>query len=172
MSGRKRNERPLPRRSDASAGASLALTNARRHLRVAKILGGEKLFGSAVAHVVLALEEIAKAWILTSSGIGIDVPKKSLRQVLTRHDARQAVTFGTLFVMLIQVIAIRTSSRVQRRHGVNRYPPELRDEWIDELRFELQDLWSRSPRREPILAVLEWTSTANDLKNQGGSVLL
>jgi AbiV family abortive infection protein len=133
MSNRRRNEAPLPKPEDANAGAALALTNARRHLRAAEILGDERLFGSATAHVVLAIEEVAKAWVLTLIGMGFDVPKSMVRQILKSHDARHSFTIGSVFVGAIRYLVLRSSIRVQKRHKVKAFPPELRDEWVNEV---------------------------------------
>src|SRR5258706_2645747 len=103
---------------DAGKGALLSLTNARRHLRAADVLGDQGLFGSASSHVVLALEELAKSWVLTLMIMGVDLPKKMLADVLWRHDVRHSITFGFLFSGLMEGLRLRAEARVQKRRGV------------------------------------------------------
>lgn len=164
---RKKKDKSLPSSAHAPAGSKLALQNARRHLRAANALSEKRLFGFASAHVVLAIEELAKAWILALYGMGLTFPSDMLADVLSRHPPRHAVTFGFLYVFMIQHVVARTTKRVQQRHGVKNYPPELRDEWVAELTREFKSLASRTPKNEIVHAVMEWISKANDIKNSG-----
>lgn len=164
---RQKADRSVPSSKGASLGAKLALQNARRHLRAADALSATRLFGSASSHVVLAFEELAKAWVLALYSMGFAFPPKMLTDVLYQHGARHAITFGSLYVIMIQHVVVRATKRIQQRHGVKGYPLELRDEWATELLGEFTSLASRSPKNEPFHAVLEWISNANDLKKRG-----
>lgn len=164
---RQKTKKSIPSAVDAPLGSKLALQNARRHLLAADALGEMRLFGFASAHVVLAIEELAKAWILALYGMGITFNPDMLTDVLSRHPPRHAITFGFLYVFMIQHVVARTTKRVQKRHGVKNYPPELRDEWVAELTREFKSLASRTPKNELVHAVMEWISQANDLKNSG-----
>ncbi len=152
---------------DAGKGALLSLTNAHRHLHAADVLGDEGLFGSASAHVILALEELAKSWALTLMFIGFDLPKRMLADVLKRHDVRHSITFGFLFNAMIQGLRARAEVRVQKRHRVKNFPPELRDEFVTELKLEFKSLGSGHRGENPLIILIEWTGGASDLKNQG-----
>jgi AbiV family abortive infection protein len=98
-----RDNRPLPSKSDVATGALLALTNARRHLRVANLLGDNRLFGPASTHVIFALEELAKSLVFTFITMGVDVPKSLLGNVMRIHSTRHDLTFGILFSQVIGV---------------------------------------------------------------------
>lgn len=163
----KKSARLLPSSTGGALGAKLALQNARRHLRAAEALAKKKLFGSASTHVVLSVEELVKAWVLALHSMGFEFPLKMLNAVLFEHSARHMVTFGVVFVLTIRYLAVRTTRRVQKRHGIKDYPAKLRDEWVAELMRDLQSLASRSPRNEPVLAVWEWIGNANKIKNNG-----
>lgn len=164
---RKKKSKSLPSRTDAPAGAKLALQNAHRHLRAAKVLSEKHLYGFASTHAVLAIEELAKAWVLVLYGMGVKIPSEMMTEILIKHPPRHGIIFGFLYVFMIQYVVARTTKRVQQRHGVKGYPPELRDEWAAELTREFESLSSRSPKKEPVLAVWEWIRDANDLKNRG-----
>jgi AbiV family abortive infection protein len=164
---RHKTKKPIPSHAEAPPGSKLALQNARRHLRAANALGKMRLSGFASAHVVLAIEELAKAWILALYGMGLTFPPEMLTEILSRHSPRHAVAVGFLYVFMIQHVVARTTKRVQKRHGVKNYPPELRDEWVAELTREFKSLASRTPKNELVHAVMEWISQANDLKNSG-----
>lgn len=166
MQAKKKERRPLPKGEEAYLGASLSLTNARRHLRVAKHLGDERLFGSASSHVVLALEELSKAWLLMILALGIDVPKDLLADILSKHLPRHGMTFGFLFGAMINSMVGRAAIRVQRRHKVKTFPPELRDEFINELRREFDSLVSGSSKND-FKDLLHWTGSIIELKNRG-----
>lgn len=157
----------IPSGKDASVGAKLALQNARRHLRAAEVLSKKKLYGPASTLVVLSIEELAKSWMLMLHSMGLKFPPELLSEVLSKHGARHAITFGAVFVFMIRYLVSRTTRRVQKRHRVKGYPPHLRDEWVAELTREFQSLASRSPKDEPVLAVLEWIGKANETKNRG-----
>lgn len=164
---RQMTKKSIPSAAEAPSGSKLALQNARRHLRAADALGEMRLFGFASAHVVLAIEELAKAWILALYGMGITFNRDMLTDVLSRHPPRHAITSGFLYIFMIQHVVDRTAKRVQNRHGVKNYPPELRDEWVAELKREFISLASRSPKNELVHAVMDWISQANDIKNSG-----
>lgn len=159
--------RALPTKPDAPRGAVLALTNARRHLRAADALAKRRLFGLASSHVVLALEELAKSWTLTLVGMGIDVPKKMLADVMYKHDVRHTIIFGSLYSFVIQGLIVLAGKRVQQRHRIKDYPPELRPEFVREVKLLFKSLGSRSRKENPVYAVLQLTGGANDLKNRG-----
>lgn len=163
----KKPNKLLPSHTDSRIGSKLALQNARRHLRAASALGKMRYYGFASAHVVLAIEELAKAWVLALCGMGVKIPPEMMTEILIKHAPRHAITFGFLYVFMIQHVVLRISKRVQQRHRVKGYPPELRDEWAAELTREFESLSSRSPKTEPVLAVWQWIRDANDLKNRG-----
>ncbi len=162
-----RGQQVLPSQSDAASGAGLSLTNARRHLKAAETLRAARLYGPGVGHLVLAVEEVAKAWLLTLVAMGFEVPDDMLRGILRQHDARHATVFGDLFAISILHLAERAAKRVQRRHRVKGYPPELRDEWVEEMMADMKALPSRSPSTEPVLALFKWISNASARKNSG-----
>ncbi|HYR75990.1 MAG TPA: AbiV family abortive infection protein [Pyrinomonadaceae bacterium] len=164
---KERTRRPLPDRSNSARGALLSLTNARHHLRAAEILADERLFGSAASHVVLALEEMTKSWALTLLGMGVDLPKSMLAEVLSKHDVRHSIAFGILYTAMIQGLRVRAALRVQQRHRVKDFPPELRDEFVSELKMEFKSLASHSRKKNPLIILLELVGGANDMKKQG-----
>src|SRR2546421_197313 len=164
---KERSGRPLSDESNAARGALLSLTNARRHLRVAGMLAEERLFGPASSHVILAQEELAKSYVLTLTSTGTDIPKEMRGQVLRTHDVRHSITFGVLYGAMIQAFRVRAALRVQQRHGIKDFPPELRDEFFSELKLELKTLDSRSRKKNPLIVLLELTAGANDLKERG-----
>jgi len=123
--------------------------------------------GAAMAHVVLSIEEMAKALILTLVALGVDVPKNAVREMLTHHDARHSFTMGILLIVIIRAIGVRASSRVQKRYGVSDYPPDLRDEYVAELAKDVDALRLKSKRDELGFAMIEWIVQANDFKNRG-----
>jgi AbiV family abortive infection protein len=104
----KKPRRPisLPNDQEARRGAVLALSNAKRHLRSASVLGANRLYGPGSSHVILALEELAKAQILGLIVSGFVVPKNLTRAILQNHAARHNVTFGLLLSQIVRSIAI------------------------------------------------------------------
>jgi AbiV family abortive infection protein len=153
MPKKERNKRPLPSDSQVSEGANLALTNARRHMRVAEVLGAERLFGPASTHVVLALEELAKSWVLTFIVIGVDVPKSLRSDVMKKHTTRHSLAFGTLFSKAIRSLVF---SAIARSHRSG-------DGSLKQMKKELK----KEARSSRFTATLEWIIDANDLKNRG-----
>lgn len=156
-----------PSSAEAVAGSRLAMTNARRHLRAAEALGDARLFGAAIGHLVLTVEESAKAWVLGLLVYGFDLPDDMLVSILRQHNARHAVTFGNVFRGILIFMADRAAKRVQKRHKVKGFPPELREEWSNELIRDTQSLVGRSARREPLLQALEWAINGSERKNKG-----
>src|SRR5438105_7215441 len=159
--------RTLPTKSDAPQGALLALTSARRHLRAADTLSKTRLYGPACSHVILSLEELAKSWTLTLIGMGIDIPKKLVGEVLRNHDARHAITFTTLYGFMIQNMVGLAARRVQKRYRVKDNPRELQLEFEREVQKVFRSLRYKSQSRNPLLALVRLTSGANELKNRG-----
>jgi AbiV family abortive infection protein len=157
----------LPTPNDALAGSRFALTNARRHLRAAKVLDESGLTGAAMAHVVLSLEEFAKAWTLTLLSFDVDIPKNLVGEILKYHNARHSFTLVMLFFAVFRSMGIRAGRRVQKRHGVSDYPPELRDEYVAELAKDVDSLRLKTKRDELGFAMIEWIAQANDFKNRG-----
>src|SRR5207302_4449952 len=96
----------------------------------------------------------------------LDFPKEMLGQVLSMHDVRHSITFGVLYGAMIQACRVRAALRVQQRYGLKDFPPELRDEFFNELKLEFKSLDSRSRKKNPLIILLELTAGANDLKKQ------
>jgi AbiV family abortive infection protein len=157
-----RDKRPLPSSSDLTEGARLALINARRHLRVAELMGDERLFGPASTHVILALEELAKSLLLTFITMGVDVPKNLLADVMNEHRARQSLTFGLLFSKVIRNLVFTAMARAYRSGSGG-----LLERIEKELQKEVKLAHSRRRGTNSHTAILEWIADANDIKNHG-----
>lgn len=157
-----RDNRPLPAKSDLAKGARLALTNARRHLRVADLLGNNRLFGPASTHVILALEELAKSLVLTFITMGVDVPKSLLGDVMKRHSTRHDLTLGILFSQVIRSLVFTAIARASRSESVGSIE-QIQKALEKEVRFA----GSASSRTNSYNAILEWILDANDSKNLG-----
>lgn len=156
----------VPSREEAPRGALLSLANARRHLRGARALAGRRLYGLAEAHLVLGVEELAKAWVFTLVAIDSGVPDGVVAGVAARHDARHAVVLGDFFVIGQQAVAARVAQRLMRRArhiGVE----QARVEYLPQLLAEIQAIASKTHRTDPFLALLHWIKGANDRKNAG-----
>jgi AbiV family abortive infection protein len=156
-----KQRRPLPTAKDGSTGAVLSLTNARRHLRAANILGEQRLFGLASSLVVLALEEISKAWLLMCLGMGIDIPKGLLADVMTKHKARHAMTFGSAYSVLVNSLVARAVLLVHRRHKETSLTQNLQEEYAREIKKQF------SSYKTSFVEVIKWTGEAAELRNKG-----
>lgn len=132
------------------------------HLRVADLLGAERLYGPASTHVILALEELTKSWVLTIMKIGVDVPTSFVADVMKLHSARHGITFGTLFSRAIRGLVFNAIARVYQRSG----SIESLNQFEKELKKELKSRF-RSLGGSTYKATLEWIGSANASKNRG-----
>lgn len=164
---KRRKEVPIPSARQAARGAKLSLENAKRHLKAAEALRDARLYGPGVSHLVLSVEEVSKAWVLTMLAIGLPIQDRLVHDVLNYHDARHAVTLADVLRGGILLVGDRAAKRVQGRHNTTAYPPELRDEWADEVEKEVRALAKRTPSNDPFLALMKWISTSSERKNEG-----
>ncbi len=162
MAKKRRQNIRLPNDGEAGAGALLALANARRHLRAAEILGANRLYGPGSSHIILAMEELAKAQVLTLILTGIDVPNEMRREILRNHGIRHNVTYGLLLSQVVRSVALNALTRTSRSGGQS-----LEKQLEKELKKAMKVQKSPSSSAGLNFEGLEWITKANDIKKQG-----
>jgi hypothetical protein len=90
----------LPTAIDALEGINAALKTADMHLVSARVLDGAGIHGPAVSHLILALEEAAKAlilirvWWAQARGIELDMPAEEVHELIRRSHRLRHIFAG------------------------------------------------------------------------------
>lgn len=71
-------------------GSSIALLNAEDHLSISKTVAEKGSFGFAVSHLILALEELAKASVLKLTSFKRNIHIKNLNKYFKEHGIKHA----------------------------------------------------------------------------------
>ncbi len=162
-----RANRDIPSPVEAGDGAQLALDNAHRHFEAAGILRDAELYASAQSHLVLATEELAKATALATVAAGFRWPPGHLVEVLFHRGPRNALTFGDVLLVSMLGVARRAAEVVQERNGVQRFVPELWNEFKAEFERESRELTEGSGASDLMQKLLGWVREASSRRDQG-----
>ena len=130
----------LPDQAQAAEGAHACLITAQEHLQAAQSLSEHTLWGMAIAHLILSLEEAVKArvlgavWLHHKTGWPLGFTPAQVRSLVTRsHKKRHGLAF-------LQALSMDDSTAIM--------------------------LFGQSPS-ETGVELLEWLSQADELKQQG-----
>ena len=160
----------LPTLHEAADGSRLSLANAEQHFTCAEHLATSAFWGIASSHLVLALEEGQKAYILSLLAAGVPSEDLNLRLVLSHHGTRHSLAFWDIFALVNFEIMSRQKAQTDTRFGLEpeeKPPDEARKAWFDGVQREVQDLTKATPDTNDDLAAFDWIRSANQLKNQG-----
>ena len=85
------------KRTEYDEGAKLSLANAFDHFNAAIKLGESELYGFACSHLVLTLEELAKASVLKIRAIDNSIEIEDLRSYFHSHKTKHK-SISNLFI--------------------------------------------------------------------------
>lgn len=165
----------LPDRKSIFEGSKMALGNAKDHFKAGEILSENNLYGLAIAHVILAAEEVSKSIVIylkyNDSKIEQSLDWYDFDKIFHNHEPKQVI--ATILSFFGQLFSIS-----------NPYPFPLMDIFsLDEKEFsekEIQIMHEKHDERmeksiETLKAQLEpnshservakWWDTVNDRKN-------
>ncbi|MFA6148947.1 MAG: hypothetical protein WC899_12135 [bacterium] len=154
--------------TDALTGAQLALANARRHLASADAIAAINEHGMACGHLVLAIEESAKACFLAYHSLGLSLSNILMKDILSRHDFRHGMTNINLVFMEINGIILKhvlLGSQEMKKLRTIKSKKEVRDRHVQFMIEEMRLLAEGDPNTSVINSLLEWIKTANEKKN-------
>lgn len=155
----------IPPRRQTPQGALLALKNSDNLINAGRLLADSKAFGPATSLMVLAGEEIIKAWAWMMSGMGMPIPVKNQRELLQRHPVRHDVARAQFMMIYLLIEFLRRVINVQEKY------PEG-GEGFREARMEMfmdyaTGFLAKLDSDPAFTTVMEWWEGANTRKNRG-----
>ena len=168
MSRKSKRTIDFPSGAQALDGSSLALANAERHLRCANLLKESEEIGVASGHLVLALEEGVKAWVLCFMTIGMPFPDSFIYLVLTNHGFRHGIAGINLLINLYNNIIDRNAINAESQYPnpTDEEKKTMHDVFVQGLIEEMTFLANHADdEKDPISAQFYWIKNANETKN-------
>lgn len=89
--------------SEYLLGANLALENAKSHIQVAKDAANNNQFGISISHLIIALEELAKASALKLKSINNKIEIQNLKDYFMKHTTKHDIIFKFYSAALIYI---------------------------------------------------------------------
>ena len=151
-------------RSKLPQGSMLAVQNSDRLVASAKILAAQGDFATASSLLVLAAEELIKAFIWMIKGMGMHLPLPSQRRFTTDHRTRHEIARFQTFTMYLMGRFFDWHFDLQERFkddtvGLRKARKTEFEKYLDVVRnLDTDHVFNR---------LMEWWENANRLKNFG-----
>jgi AbiV family abortive infection protein len=158
---------PLPQPTQCSIGAQYALANAEAHFECAEHLAAAGHAGIACSHLVLALEEAQKAYILALYWAGLPAEGLELGRVMYQHKIRHTQAFWDTFMLANVEMIEKHLKDIDAEDATSDSGGTKREELIRRLTSEIQNITQQDPPTHPVLVAFDWIASADARKNHG-----